>query len=94
MRIPPGPHNPVGLVWIALAKRGYGIHGSPDPAKVSKTSSHGCVRLTNWDALELASLVRPGTPVAFESGPQAEAVRKTSSTVESTSGASPKVPGP
>lgn len=69
LRIAPGPHNPVGLVWIALAKQGYGIHGAPEPAKVSKTSSHGCVRLTNWDALELSSLVRPGVPVAFERGP-------------------------
>jgi lipoprotein-anchoring transpeptidase ErfK/SrfK len=90
LRIAPGPHNPVGLVWIALAKEGYGIHGAADPAKVSKTSSHGCVRLTNWDALELSSLVGPGTPVAFESGQQAEAVPRPSSTVESISGASSK----
>jgi lipoprotein-anchoring transpeptidase ErfK/SrfK len=93
LRIAPGPHNPVGLVWIALAKEGYGIHGAADPAKVSKTSSHGCVRLTNWDALELSSLVRPGSPVAFESGQQAEAVPRPSSTVESTSGASSKILG-
>ena len=93
LRIAPGPHNPVGLVWIALAKEGYGIHGAADPAKVSKTSSHGCIRLTNWDALELSSLVRPGTPVAFESGQQAEAVPRPSSTVESTSGASSKILG-
>ncbi len=64
-RIAPGPHNPVGLVWIELAKKGYGIHGAPDPSTVSKTSSHGCVRLTNWDALELAALVKLGTPVDF-----------------------------
>jgi lipoprotein-anchoring transpeptidase ErfK/SrfK len=52
--LPPGPNNPVGLVWIALSAKGYGIHGTPDPNTVSKRSSHGCVRLTNWDALELA----------------------------------------
>jgi lipoprotein-anchoring transpeptidase ErfK/SrfK len=52
--LPPGPNNPVGLVWIALSAKGYGIHGTPDPDAVSKKSSHGCVRLTNWDALELA----------------------------------------
>jgi lipoprotein-anchoring transpeptidase ErfK/SrfK len=52
--LPPGPNNPVGLVWIALSAKGYGIHGTPDPGAVSKRTSHGCIRLTNWDALELA----------------------------------------
>jgi lipoprotein-anchoring transpeptidase ErfK/SrfK len=61
--LPPGPNNPVGLVWIALSAKGYGIHGTPDPAAVSKRTSHGCVRLTNWDALELAKHVSRGTPV-------------------------------
>jgi lipoprotein-anchoring transpeptidase ErfK/SrfK len=74
IRIAPGPHNPVGLVWIELGKMGYGIHGAPDPAKVSKTASHGCVRLTNWDALELAELVERGTPVDFISEVEPEAV--------------------
>jgi lipoprotein-anchoring transpeptidase ErfK/SrfK len=69
IKIAPGPKNPVGLVWIALAKgEGYGIHGAPAPDKVSKTASHGCIRLTNWDALELASMVRRGTPVTFAGG--------------------------
>ena len=63
--IKPGPNNPVGLVWIALTGEGYGIHGTPEPDKVGKTASHGCVRLTNWDALELASMVDKGTPVEF-----------------------------
>jgi lipoprotein-anchoring transpeptidase ErfK/SrfK len=63
--IQPGPKNPVGLAWIGLTGEGYGIHGSPDPAKVSKTASHGCVRLTNWDALQLASAVHKGVPVQF-----------------------------
>ncbi len=74
IRIAPGPHNPVGLVWIELGKKSSGIHGAPDPAKVSKTSSHGCVRLTNWDALELAELVERGTPVDFISEVEPEAV--------------------
>ena len=61
----PGPNNPVGLVWIALSAKGYGIHGTPEPDKVGKTQSHGCIRLTNWDALALAKLVKKGTPVDF-----------------------------
>lgn len=62
---PVEPNNPVGLVWIALSADSYGIHGTPDPGNVSKTASHGCVRLTNWDALALAKHVKTGTPVAF-----------------------------
>jgi lipoprotein-anchoring transpeptidase ErfK/SrfK len=63
--IKPGPNNPVGLVWIGLTGEGYGVHGTPEPSKVSKTESHGCVRLTNWNALELAAVVKKGTPVEF-----------------------------
>jgi lipoprotein-anchoring transpeptidase ErfK/SrfK len=62
---PPGPNNPVGLVWIDLSAQSYGIHGTPQPQNVSKTESHGCVRMTNWDALALAKLVHKGTPVDF-----------------------------
>ncbi len=65
VEIAPGPNNPVGLVWIALSAESYGIHGTPEPAHVSKTESHGCVRLTNWDALALAKLVKKGTKVEF-----------------------------
>ncbi len=65
LTIPPGPNGPVGNVWIALDKPTYGIHGTPDPSKIGKTESHGCVRLTNWDAQELAKLVKPGVPVEF-----------------------------
>jgi lipoprotein-anchoring transpeptidase ErfK/SrfK len=60
-----GPNNPVGAVWIALSLESYGIHGTPEPSKVSKTYSHGCVRLTNWDVKDLAKLVSKGTPVEF-----------------------------
>ena len=63
--IPPGPNNPVGGTWIDLGKAGYGIHGSPDPQLIGKTASHGCVRLTNWDAAELAKAVSQGVPVVF-----------------------------
>ena len=61
--IPPGPNNPVGIVWIGLNREGYGIHGTPDHAAVSKTASHGCIRLTNWDARELADLTSKGVEV-------------------------------
>ena len=63
--IPPGPNNPVGSTWIDLTEPGYGIHGTPEPALIDKTASHGCVRLTNWDAAELANLVSQGVTVAF-----------------------------
>jgi lipoprotein-anchoring transpeptidase ErfK/SrfK len=63
--LPPGPNGPVGTIWIALSKPTFGIHGTPEPSQVSKTTSHGCVRLTNWDAEELADLVKPGVPVRF-----------------------------
>ena len=52
-------------MWINLSAEGYGIHGTPEPSKVSKTDSHGCIRLTNWDARELAAMVEKGTRVAF-----------------------------
>jgi len=65
LTIPPGPRNPVGLCWIDLALPGYGIHGTPNPELIGKTGSHGCIRLTNWDAQRLGRLVRAGTPVRF-----------------------------
>lgn len=68
--IKPGPNNPVGDVWISLSGQGYGIHGTPSPGKVSKAESHGCVRLTNWDAERVAKRVSKGTPVIFVDGPK------------------------
>lgn len=65
LEVAAGPNNPVGGTWIDLEKEGYGIHGSPDPSKVAKRASHGCVRLTNWDAEELAGAVSAGVPVEF-----------------------------
>jgi lipoprotein-anchoring transpeptidase ErfK/SrfK len=60
-----GPNNPVGIVWIALSLEHYGIHGTPEPGRVGHAESHGCVRLTNWDAARVAALVKPGTAVQF-----------------------------
>lgn len=60
-----GPNSPVGAVWIALSAETYGIHGAPNPATISKTQSHGCIRLTNWDAVELGRAASPGTPVTI-----------------------------
>lgn len=63
--VPPGPNNPVGAMWIDLSRDGYGIHGTPDPAQIGKTASSGCVRLTNWDAEQLADAVEEGVTVEF-----------------------------
>jgi len=65
LKIAPGPNNPVGAVWIDLDRETYGIHGTADPADIGKETSHGCVRLTNWDVEELAAVVKKGTPVDF-----------------------------
>ncbi len=65
LTIPPGPNNPVGATWIDLTAPTYGIHGAPNPATVGKSASHGCVRLTNWDAVALGKAVKPGVPVDF-----------------------------
>jgi len=65
LTIAAGPNNPVGSTWIDLTVETYGIHGSPDPTLIGKTASHGCVRLTNWDAAALGRAVKKGTPVVF-----------------------------
>ncbi|MGI8545823.1 MAG: L,D-transpeptidase [Gemmatimonadaceae bacterium] len=64
--LPKGPNSPVGVVWMALSKEHYGIHGTENPATIGVTQSHGCVRLTNWDASTLSGTVRPGVPVTFQ----------------------------
>ena len=66
LELPPGANGPVGLVWIDLSKPTYGIHGTPEPAKLFEQFSHGCVRMSNWDAEELAFLVSAGVPVEFK----------------------------
>ncbi len=65
-KLPPGPNGPVGVVWIDLSKEHYGIHCTPNPETIGRAQSHGCVRLTNWDAARLALMVGPGTQVLFE----------------------------
>ncbi len=65
-KIPAGPNNPVGVVWIDLSKEHYGIHGTPEPSTIGKTQSHGCIRLTNWDAHALAQAVSPGMPAILQ----------------------------
>ncbi|MBP9647442.1 MAG: murein L,D-transpeptidase [Psychrobacter sp.] len=64
--IPPGPNNPVGVVWIGLSKPSYGIHGSPEPERISRQASAGCVRLTNWDALSLLGVIKNDATVEFK----------------------------
>lgn len=64
--IKPGPNNPVGVVWIDLSAEHYGLHGTPEPSRIGYSQSHGCVRLTNWDAARLAAFAGPNTPVIFK----------------------------
>lgn len=66
VRVAAGPNNPVGTTWIDLSKPHYGIHGTPAPASIGKTESHGCIRLTNWSASEVANLVAAGTDVVLQ----------------------------
>lgn len=65
--LPPGPNGPVGVVWLDLSKPHYGIHGTPSPETIGRAESHGCIRLTNWDAARLAMMVKSGTPAVFQS---------------------------
>lgn len=65
LSLPPGPNGPVGNIWIGLSKRSFGIHGTPNPSAISKTASHGCIRLTNWDANDLGKKVKSGVTVKF-----------------------------
>ncbi|WP_245156474.1 L,D-transpeptidase family protein [Agrilutibacter solisilvae] len=65
-KIPAGPNNPVGVAWVDLSKPHYGIHGTPEPATIGKTQSHGCIRLTNWSARELAKAVSAGLPALLQ----------------------------
>ncbi|WP_151753526.1 L,D-transpeptidase family protein [Acinetobacter soli] len=65
LSLPPGPNGPVGNIWIGLSKKSFGIHGTPNPSAISKTASHGCIRLTNWDANDLGNKVRSGVTVRF-----------------------------
>lgn len=64
--LPPGPNGPVGVVWIDLSKPHYGIHGTPEPQTIGRSESHGCIRLTNWDAARLTLMVKPGMKAVFQ----------------------------
>jgi lipoprotein-anchoring transpeptidase ErfK/SrfK len=91
-----GPNNPVGVMWIDLTKETYGIHGTPDPRRVGKTESHGCVRLTNWDVTELGQAVEKGAKVVFlgaERPSKPPAPKTSSARPSSATSASPASPG-
>ncbi|WP_260484237.1 L,D-transpeptidase family protein [Sphingomicrobium flavum] len=64
-RLPPGPNGPVGVAWLDLTKENYGFHGTPEPSTIGYTESHGCIRLTNWDVLKLARMMKPGFEAKF-----------------------------
>jgi lipoprotein-anchoring transpeptidase ErfK/SrfK len=64
--LPPGPNGPVGVVWMDLSKEHYGIHGTPNPETIGRAESHGCIRLTNWDAARLSMMIKPGTKAVFQ----------------------------
>ena len=61
--LPPGPNNPVGIVWMAINRPSVGMHGTPTPDRIGRSESHGCIRMANWDAFVLSQLVAKGTPV-------------------------------
>lgn len=63
--LPPGPNSPVGVIWIALNKKAIGVHGTDDPGSIGRASSHGCVRMANWDIVRLAPKVKNGMPVSI-----------------------------
>ena len=63
--LPPGPNNPVGVIWIALSKKGIGIHGTNDPDSIGRSASHGCVRLANWDVVRLTTKIKSGDAVSI-----------------------------
>jgi lipoprotein-anchoring transpeptidase ErfK/SrfK len=62
-QLPPGPNSPIGIIWCGLSKSGIGLHGTALPRTIGRTRSAGCVRLANWDAIRLPTLIRPGTKV-------------------------------
>ena len=64
--LPPGPNSPVGVMWIALNKKGIGLHGTNEPDTIGHAASHGCVRLANWDAVRLAQKIKAGVPVGIQ----------------------------
>lgn len=65
-KLPPGPNNPVGSMWLGLSKPHWGIHGTDEPSQMARVDTNGCVRLTNWDVLRLSTLVKPGLAVEVQ----------------------------
>lgn len=65
-KLPPGPNNPVGVMWLGLSKPHWGIHGTNEPSQMARVQTNGCVRLTNWDVMRLASMADPGLPVEVQ----------------------------
>ena len=63
--LPPGPNSPVGVIWIALNQKGIGLHGTSEPETIGRATSHGCIRLANWDVVRLAQKVKPGVAVSI-----------------------------
>lgn len=66
LRLPPGPNGPVGVAWLDLTKEHYGIHGTPEPQTIGRAESSGCIRMTNWDVLRLARMMKPGFTAIFQ----------------------------
>jgi len=66
LRLPPGPNSPVGVAWLDLTKEHYGIHGTPEPQTIGRAESSGCIRMTNWDVLRLARMMKPGFTAIFQ----------------------------
>ena len=89
--VPPGPNAPVGTVWIGLSKPTYGIHGTPTPSQLFSNQSMGCVRLTNWDAEELARMVSTGSTVV-EFLPQGVTIAQATGAAPAAAPAEPAVP--
>ena len=63
LQIPAGPNSPVGVIWCGTSKSGIGMHGTSDPETIGRARSAGCIRLANWDAIRLPTIVRPGSTV-------------------------------
>lgn len=92
--LPAGPNSPVGVVWMQLSKENYGIHGTSEPSTIGYTTSHGCVRLTNWDARFLAERLPAGTPVLFRGEHPSDAERQAASDGAGEGAAAAGTPAP
>ena len=64
--LPPGPNGPVGWCGSTCPSRITASTARPSRRRSAATESHGCIRLTNWDAARLSLMVKPGTPAIFQ----------------------------